>query len=118
MLKPLLLALVLVASSSTVTVQAQIEPKIPAPVTKGLESFMFVGNSFFYFNNGLPSYVSKLASAAPESHRPKFDFTMITIGGAEAGREALRDGLVRDRATPEQAGEEVGQQRAADVHGG
>ena len=43
---------------------------------------MFVGNSFFYFNNGLPSYVSKLAAAAPESHRPKFDFTMITIGGS------------------------------------
>jgi len=82
MFKTLLLAFVLVASPSTVTAQAQIEPKIPAPVTKGLESFMFVGNSFFYFNNGLPSYVSKLAAAAPESHRPKFDFTMITIGGS------------------------------------
>jgi hypothetical protein len=72
----------LAASFLTVSAHAQTKPILMAPATKGLASFLFVGNSFFYFNNGLPAYVSKLAAAAPEPDRPKFSFTMVTIGGS------------------------------------
>jgi hypothetical protein len=82
MLRSLSAAFALAASFWTVLAHAQTKPILVAPATKGLESFMFVGNSFFYFNNGLPGYVSKLAAAAPERDRPKFSFTMVTIGGS------------------------------------
>lgn len=82
MFRLLTLAFALAASLWAVSAQAQIKPKIVAPATKGLESFMFVGNSFFYYNNGLPAYVSRLAAAAPESDGAKFNYTMVTIGGS------------------------------------
>jgi hypothetical protein len=82
MLRSLTAVLALAASLWTVSAHAQIKPTLVAPATRGLESFMFVGNSFFYFNNGLPAYVSKLAAAAPEPGRPKFNFTLIAIGGS------------------------------------
>jgi hypothetical protein len=82
MLRFLPAAIALAASFSMVSALAQTKPIVVAPATRGLESFMFVGNSFFYFNNGLPAYVSKLVAAAPEPDRPKFNFTMVTIGGA------------------------------------
>jgi hypothetical protein len=82
MLRSLTAAFALAASFWTVLGHAQTKPIVVAPVTKGLESFLFVGNSFFYFNNGLPAYVSKLAAAAPEPDKPKFNFILVTIGGA------------------------------------
>jgi hypothetical protein len=72
----------LTASFLTVSAHAQTKPLLVTPATKGLERFMFVGNSIFYYNNGLPAYVGKLAAAAPEPDRPKFSFTMVTIGGS------------------------------------
>jgi hypothetical protein len=82
MLRSLIVAITLAASSWTVLAQTPVKPIVTAPTTKELESFIFVGNSLFYFNNGLPSYVKKLADAVPASQRPKFDFTMVTIGGS------------------------------------
>jgi hypothetical protein len=82
MFRSLVAAFAFTALSWAVSAQAQIKPKVSAPLTKEPESFLFVGNSLFYFNNGLPGYVKRLAAAAPESQRPKFDFTMITIGGS------------------------------------
>jgi hypothetical protein len=72
----------LTASFLTVLAHAQTKPLLVTPATKGLERFMFVGNSIFYYNNGLPAYAGKLAAAAPEPDRPKFSFTMVTLGGS------------------------------------
>jgi hypothetical protein len=80
MLRSLIAAFVLAASFFWVSAHAQTKPTRVVPATKGLESFLFVGNSFFYYNNGLPAYVGKLAAAAPE--QDKFSFTMVTIGGS------------------------------------
>jgi hypothetical protein len=82
MLRSFTAAFVLATSILTISAHAQTKPILVAPATRGLDSFLFVGNSFFYFNNGLPAYVSKLAAAAPEPDKPKFNFTMVTIGGS------------------------------------
>lgn len=40
---------------------------------------LWIGNSFFYYNNGLPSHVAQLAAAA---RQPALRGTMITMGGS------------------------------------
>lgn len=44
------------------------------------ESVIFIGNSFFYYNNGMQSMVSGLAQAAGNEHRIRT--TMATISGS------------------------------------
>lgn len=60
--------------------QAQTRPEIVAPVNRSPETTMYVGNSFFYYNNGMPSYVLRLGEAAPQPVR--MAGTMVTIGGS------------------------------------
>jgi len=60
---------------------AQTRPAIHAPTSPEPDTFMYVGNSFFYYNNGLPGYVSRLAAGAPDL-RSKLRGTMVTIGGS------------------------------------
>ena len=62
--------------------EAQTKPKLTAPSDAELGSFMYVGNSFFYYNNGLPGYVSRLAAGAPAAGRRVYRSTMITMGGS------------------------------------
>jgi hypothetical protein len=64
------------------TAAAQTKPEITAPKTPGLETFMYVGNSFFYYNNGLPGYVTRLVNGAPAAQKRKNLGTMVTIGGS------------------------------------
>ncbi|RTL71110.1 MAG: hypothetical protein EKK41_11865 [Hyphomicrobiales bacterium] len=59
---------------------AQTRPEITAPVNRSPAATMYVGNSFFYFNNGMPSYVLRLGEAVPEP--VKLAGTMVTIGGS------------------------------------
>jgi hypothetical protein len=61
---------------------AQTRPEVTAPVTQGAQYFLYVGNSFFYYNNGMPSYVTRLADGSPDVERPKLRGTMVTIGGS------------------------------------
>ncbi len=61
---------------------AQTVPTVKAPANPSAEAFMYVGNSFFYYNNGLPGYVSRLAAGAPEAERRPNSGTMVTIGGS------------------------------------
>jgi hypothetical protein len=58
MFRSLIVAITLAASFCTGLAETPIKPIVTAPTTKELESFIFVGNSLFYFNNGLPSYGS------------------------------------------------------------
>jgi len=59
---------------------SQPKPDVTAPTPPGIERMMFVGNSFFYYNNGISGFVSRLAGGSPE-HR-KLGGTMVTIGGS------------------------------------
>src|SRR3979409_2097608 len=43
---------------------------------------IFIGNSFFYYNNGLPGHVSQLEKAADPDHKQDYRATMVTIGGS------------------------------------
>ena len=60
--------------------QAQTRPEITAPINRSPQATMYVGNSFFYYNNGMPSYVSRLAEGTPQPE--KLSGTMVTIGGS------------------------------------
>src|SRR5450756_1934831 len=43
---------------------------------------IFIGNSFFYYNNGMPGHVSLLEKAADPEHKQDYRATMVTIGGS------------------------------------
>jgi hypothetical protein len=43
---------------------------------------MFIGNSFFYYNNGMPGHVTLLEKAADPEHKNDYRNTMVTIGGS------------------------------------
>ncbi len=61
---------------------AQSVPEVKGLANPAAETFMYVGNSFFYYNNGLPAFVSKLTAGAPEAERRRYGATMVTIGGS------------------------------------
>jgi hypothetical protein len=57
------------------------------PVVKNLgpdfpKTEIFIGNSFFYYNNGMPGHVSLLEKAADPDHKQDYRATMVTIGGS------------------------------------
>src|ERR1700716_1302905 len=74
---------------------AQTAPKI---LTSGVErpaAVIFIGNSFFYYNNSLHNHVLRLASAADPAYRLRA--TSVTISGSGAG---WADGGTYFRAEP------------------
>src|ERR1700749_2490253 len=76
---PLLgLALATCASAA----QAQTRPVVTSLGPNFPKAEMFIGNSFFYYNNGMPSHVSLLEKAADPEHRNEYRTTMVTIGGS------------------------------------
>jgi hypothetical protein len=46
------------------------------------KSAIFIGNSFFYYNNGMPGHVTLLEKAADPEHKQDYRNTMMAIGGA------------------------------------
>jgi hypothetical protein len=57
----------------------------PAVTTLGPDfprSEIFIGNSFFYYNNGMPGHVRLLEKAADPEHQQDYRATMVTIGGS------------------------------------
>jgi hypothetical protein len=63
------------ASAQTKPVVKTLGPDFP-------KSEMFIGNSFFYYNNGMPGHVSLLEKAADPEHKQDYRATMVTIGGS------------------------------------
>ena len=43
---------------------------------------LFVGNSFFYYNNGMPGHLSFMERAADDANKAAYRNTMATIGGS------------------------------------
>jgi len=75
------LALGSIAIGSSVA-QAQTKPKVTSLGPDYPKSAIFIGNSFFYYNNGLPGHVSLLEKAADPDHKQDYRNTMVTIGGS------------------------------------
>ena len=77
-MKGLVRALALILAMGATPALAQTAPKVtepgPAP-----SSMIWIGNSFFYFNNGISSYVAQFLAAA---RKPAVRGTMVTMGGS------------------------------------
>src|SRR3954469_12475530 len=61
---------------------AQTKPSVTSLGPDYPKTAMFIGNSFFYYNNGMPSHVTLLQKAADPEHGKDFRNTMVTIGGS------------------------------------
>jgi hypothetical protein len=82
--RAVLLAAVLsvVAVGSPVSLRAQTRPTVTTLGPDFPNSEIFIGNSFFYYNNGMPAYVTQLEKAADPEHQQSYRSTMVAIGGA------------------------------------
>src|ERR1700716_2526324 len=63
------------AQAQTKPVGTSLGPDFP-------KTGIFIGNSFFYYNNGLPGHVSLMEKAADSEHKNDYRNTMVTIGGS------------------------------------
>ncbi len=61
---------------------AQVKPAVTTLGPDFPKSEIFIGNSFFYYNNGMPGHVSQLEKAADPDHKQDYRTTMVTIGGS------------------------------------
>ncbi len=60
--------------------QAQTKPKIRSLSIQDPASVIYIGNSFFYFNNGISSHIAEMLGAQTPPQRVRG--TMVTIGGS------------------------------------
>src|SRR3954453_18187107 len=75
----------LLALLAVAPLAAQTPPKILRSGVERPESVIFIGNSFFYYNNSLHNHVLRLASAADPAYRLRA--TSVTISGPGGGRD-------------------------------
>ena len=80
LIRVLSLAALLLAAASPLS--AQTRPKIAESGVDKPASAIFIGNSFFYYNNSLHNHVTLLLRAADPNY--KFRSTSVTISGSGA----------------------------------
>ena len=80
LIKVTLAALALAAIASAA--QAQTRPTVTSLGPNYPKTEMFVGNSFFYYTNGMPGHVSSMERVADPEHKSEYRATMVTIGGS------------------------------------
>ena len=61
---------------------AQTKPVVTSLGPDFPKSEIFIGNSFFYYNNGMPGHVTLLEKAADSDHKQDYRATMATFGGS------------------------------------
>jgi hypothetical protein len=61
---------------------AQTKPAVTSLGPDFPKAGIFIGNSFYYYNNGLPGHVSLMEKAADPDHKQDYRNTMVTIGGS------------------------------------
>jgi hypothetical protein len=61
---------------------AQTKPAVTSLGPDFPKTAIFIGNSFFYYNNGLPGHLSLMEKAADPANKPAYRNTMVTIGGS------------------------------------
>ena len=79
-----LAALALAALASAA--HAQTRPAVTGLGPYYQKTAIFIGNSFFYYNNGMPAHVTLLEKAADSDHKTDYRATMMAIGGAGLNR--------------------------------
>jgi hypothetical protein len=65
---------------ATTPVTAQVNPKVTDAGVERPASVIYIGNSFFYYNNSLHNHVTQLIRAADPSYQ--FRSTSVTISGS------------------------------------
>jgi len=78
----LLLGIALACLFAAGTATAQTKPKVTDSGVERPSSAIYIGNSFFYYNNSLHNHVGLLLRAADPGHR--FRSTSVTISGSGA----------------------------------
>jgi hypothetical protein len=61
---------------------AQTKPAVTTLGPDFPKTGIFIGNSFFYYNNGLPGHLSLMEKAADPANKQAYRNTMVTIGGS------------------------------------
>ncbi|MEQ1774488.1 MAG: hypothetical protein ABL891_11960 [Burkholderiales bacterium] len=61
---------------------AQTKPTVTGTGPEAPKTIMYVGNSFFYYNNSMHNQVSRIATAADAQNRAAYRSTSITMGGS------------------------------------
>jgi hypothetical protein len=61
---------------------AQTKPKLTDVGIDGPKSSIFIGNSFFYYNNSMHSHVLAMSRAADPGNRTAYRSTSVTISGS------------------------------------
>src|SRR5258708_19572280 len=61
---------------------AQTSPKMKDAGIVNPKTILYVGNSFFYFNNSMHRYVGGLVAAADPQNRGQYPGTSVTISGS------------------------------------
>lgn len=77
-----IVAVIVAAAAYGNAAEAQTRPKVTTLGPDFPKAVLFVGNSFFYFNNGMPSHLTNLERAADPAGRASYRNTMVTIGGS------------------------------------
>ena len=73
----------LIAALTVAGHTAEAQGQAPAPkALEGARSFLFVGNSFFYYNNSMHSYFLDLARAADQEHAKTYRGVSATTSGS------------------------------------
>jgi hypothetical protein len=74
------LSAALIALAFTTPASAQVKPKVMESGVENPHSAIYIGNSFFYYNNSLHNHVTQLIHAAEPKYR--FRSTSVTISGS------------------------------------
>lgn len=70
----------LIALAFTIPVEAQVKPKVMESGVDRPASAIYIGNSFFYYNNSLHNHVAQFIRAADPAYQ--FRSTSVTISGS------------------------------------
>src|SRR4051812_4981867 len=76
------LAAVIAATTGSSSPMAQTRPKITTLGPDFPKTEIFIGNSFFYYNNSMHSHVLGLERAADPSRKQDYRATSVTISGS------------------------------------
>ncbi|HSN40321.1 MAG TPA: hypothetical protein VLT92_09010 [Burkholderiales bacterium] len=63
-------------------IQAETKPRIAGIGMEQPKTFLFVGNSFMYYNNSMHNYFLRIARAADPKNRKAYRATSVTISGS------------------------------------
>jgi hypothetical protein len=78
----IVLAVLVAAASGSTELLAQTKPKITTLGPDFPKTEIFIGNSFFYYNNSMHSHVLALERAADPDHKTDYRATSVTISGS------------------------------------